>query len=96
MAGLGAAVRRIGIVWQPVPAAIYRVQAPDDGEYRVAVTYLGSDGHVATSVAEVVWHWLRNPATTWTGVQRISPWHLAPSTSLRVEREVAGLFDLPI
>lgn len=95
MAGVGATVRRVGIVWSPVPAAVYRVTSPDGDEFRVSVTYVDTRGRIATSVAEVVWHWLRDPGPAWTGVQRISPWALAETEGLLVERQVAGIFDLP-
>jgi hypothetical protein len=59
------------------------------------VTFFASDGTVATSVAEAVFHWLSNPNTTWTGVQRVAPWHIAEASGWRVERDVAAVFDLP-
>ncbi|MEZ5550883.1 MAG: exosortase T [Pseudomonadales bacterium] len=48
--------------------------APDE-RFTLRVSYLGSDGQIATSIAEVVWYWLNNPATRWTMVQRATPDH---------------------
>ena len=93
---LGAEVTRLGVSYEGVPAAVYRIIHPDGEVYRVAVTFLGSDGTVATSVAEAVFHWLRNPNTTWTAVQRIAPWDIAEAHGWLVDRELAAAFDLPI
>ncbi|MCB9519682.1 MAG: exosortase T [Myxococcales bacterium] len=95
LSALGADVHRLGVVFEPVPSAVYRVRAPDQREYRVAVTFVGSDGAVATSVAEVVWRWLRSPDTEWTGIQRIAPWDLASAEGRLVDLELARTFDLP-
>jgi exosortase/archaeosortase family protein len=95
MTALGARVERLGVTHESLPSAIYRVRHPDGQVYRVAVTFFASDGTVATSVAEAVFHWLSNPNTTWTGVQRVAPWHIAEASGWRVERDVAAVFDLP-
>ncbi len=95
MTALGARVERLGVSNDNLPSAIYRVRHPDGVVYRVAVTFFASDGTIATSVAEAVFHWLRNPNTTWTGVQRVAPWHIAEASGWLVERDVAAVFDLP-
>ena len=45
--------------------------------YLVRVSYISDHGVVASSVSEVVWHWLRQPDSVWTMVQRIVPEHPA-------------------
>lgn len=51
---------------------VYRARHADLGEYFLLVSYVSADGRVATSISEVVWHWLRQPSR-WTMVQRIVP-----------------------
>lgn len=68
----------------------------DPERYRVRVSYQSSAGRVASSVSEVVWHWLREPASTWTMVQRIVPEHLDMDASAATEWEhaIQRAFDL--
>ncbi len=94
--GLGADVQRLGVSWAPYPAAVYRVRDADGQQWRVRVTFIGSDGTVATSVAEVVWRWLRAPSTTWTALQHIAPWGTPDHASDRVARLLAAAFELPV
>ena len=41
--------------------------------YLVRVSYRSDHDQTATSIAEVVWLWLRNPNHRWTMIQRINP-----------------------
>ncbi|MCR9261097.1 MAG: exosortase T [Pseudomonadaceae bacterium] len=63
-------------------ATVYRAVANDlqsndavrkSQSYIVNVTYRSASGQQALSIAEVIWHWARNPRETWTMVQRIVP-----------------------
>ncbi len=53
-------------------ATLYR--AAQAGEsYLVEVTYRSDAGQLAMSVAEVVWHWLKDPSAGWTMTQLVIP-----------------------
>ena len=41
--------------------------------YLVRVSYQSDGGEMASSIAEVVWRWLRAPGSRWTMIQRIEP-----------------------
>lgn len=95
LAGSGHEVRFVGTEYTRLPTAVYRSVAPDGQVYRVAVTYVSDDGKVATSVPEVVWHWLKNTGVRWTAIQRISRWE-EPNWRRRLfDEAVARSFDLP-
>ena len=70
----GYDVRYVGTQFDPVPSAHYRVTGGgDDARWDVLVTYVGSNGALAASVAEVVWLWLQDTDSTWTMVERVTP-----------------------
>ncbi len=96
LAAAGFRVEKLGVSWAPVPSAVYRATDPDGRPWRVAVTFVSDDGVVATSVAEVVWRWLRSPRSVWTGAQRISPWVDYPASALVFDQLVAAALDLPL
>ena len=93
--GNGHRVRYLGAGHEGLPTAIYRSVDPAGQVWRVAVTYVSEHGEMATSVTEVVWRWLQNPASTWTMVQRISPWEMHPSGHLAWDTAVVKALDLP-
>lgn len=70
----GFRVHRLGIQHEPLPSAVYRAEGPNGAVWHVAVTFVSDDGVYATSVAEVVWHWLQRPSSVWTAWQRVTPW----------------------
>lgn len=72
--GLGYDVDRLGVRNDRIPHALYRAVDRDGRVWRVSVTYISSNNDIATSVAEAVWMWLRDPSTTWTVYERLQPW----------------------
>ena len=53
-------------------STVYRAIDESGQTSYLHVSYLSARGEVATSISEVVWHWLANPVR-WTMVQRIVP-----------------------
>ncbi len=90
---LGLDYRRAGGV--VLPSALYRSVDPDGQVWRVAVTYVSDRGEVAGSVAEAVWRWLQAPGTTWTQLQRVTPWSLDPVTRADWDAALLRAYDLP-
>ena len=100
----GHAVRYVGVRRGAMPTALYRSVDADGQRWRIAVSYVSSDGRWATSVAEVVWYWLRADRArarkpfrvpTWTMVQRIAPWDLPEQDSAAWDAAVVRALDLP-
>lgn len=93
----GHAVRYVGVRRGALPTAIYRSVDTHGQSWRVAVSYVASDGAWATSVAEAVWHWLRSGhSSTWTMVQRITPWDWPEHDSAAWDAALARALDLPL
>lgn len=93
----GHAVRYVGVRHGALPTALYRSVDADGRRWRIAVSYVASDGVWATSVAEAAWRWLRRTSAvqTWTMVQRITPWD-SPDADVAVwDAAVARALDLP-
>jgi len=57
------------------PVAVYRSLSPAGEDLRVRVQFVSSSGYATHSISEVVWHWLQQPAQTWTMVQTVTPWN---------------------
>ena len=93
--GAGHQVRYIGLHRGHLPSAVYRSIAPDGRHWRVAVTFISDRGEYATSVAEAVWHWLQNPGSRWTQLQRVTPWNLPLEQTAAWDRTLARALDLP-
>jgi exosortase/archaeosortase family protein len=94
--GAGHQVRYLGSIYAPLPAAIYRSIDPEGRAWRIAVSFVSNRGETTTSVAHAVWLWLKNPGTTWTQVQRITPWEAGAEQQAEWDRAVARALDLPI
>lgn len=90
---LGVQTQRVGVSYDGVPSAIYRVTTEDAAEWRIAVTYISDSGHLATSVGEVVWQWLHSPGESWTAYQRVTGWDSADA--LAWDAHVAAAFEFP-
>ncbi|NJN45639.1 MAG: hypothetical protein HC808_03140 [Candidatus Competibacteraceae bacterium] len=96
LTGLGHQVEYLGPVYTPIPTAIYRSTDPQGQLWRVAVTFYSSRGQLTTNVAETVWHWLQDPTSTWTMIQRVTPWNMSADRIDRWDRAVALALDLPL
>ncbi len=74
LSGAGFDVRLLGTD-HATGSTLYRAQAPQHHApaYLVRVSYISNHGERASSVAEVVWRWLRQPQSRWTMVQRVVP-----------------------
>ncbi|MCX2722174.1 exosortase T [Roseibium salinum] len=92
--GLGYDVEFLGTRFDPVPTALYRARAVTGEEWRVAVTFTSSDGDVTHNIAEAIWAWLQKPSTTWTSVQRITPWTVPDGRRAALEGAVIAALDL--
>ncbi|WP_169577593.1 exosortase T [Sinimarinibacterium sp. CAU 1509] len=90
---LGLDYRRAGSV--VLPSALYRSVDPDGRVWRVAVSYVSDRGEVAGSVAEAVWRWLQAPGSTWTQLQRVTPWSLDPAARADWDAALLRAYDLP-
>lgn len=92
--GAGHAVEYLGTDFSGIPSAVYRSRDPTGQLWRVQVSFVSSTGQIASSVSEAVWHWLLDPDTVWTMVERISPWHLPAPRQEQWEAGVARAFNL--
>ncbi len=92
--GLGYEVDRLGVRNGELPHALYRAVDRDGRVWRVAVTYVSSNRDIATSVAEAVWMWLRDPTTTWTVYERLQPWSAEPDHQ-HFDDTILRFYELP-
>lgn len=92
--GAGFDVSYLGMRFEPFPTASYRAVSPEGYAYLVAVSFEASDGYITASVAEAVWHWMRNRETVWTSIQRITPEDQSLVNQLHFEASVSAAFDL--
>ncbi|ASP33388.1 exosortase T [Labrenzia sp. VG12] len=92
--GLGFEVTFLGTRFDPVPTAYYRATSADGGDWRVAVTFTSSTGAVTHNIAEAIWLWLKAPGSSWTSIQRITPWSLAEDRQTAFEAAARAALDL--
>ncbi len=92
--GLGFDVAYQGIFYDPLPTSIYKATSPDGQSYRVAVTFTSDQGDVSTNISEVVWRWLNDRSTVWSGIQRISPWDMNAAELNDWDRAIASILDI--
>lgn len=92
--GLGFEVTFLGTRFDPVPTALYRARSKNGGDWRVSVTFVSGSGATTHNVAEAIWLWLKQPGTTWTSVQRITPWGLAEERRAAFEAATGAALDL--
>ena len=71
--GAGHRVRLLGVRAADA-TSVYKSEAPDGSVWRVDVSFVSDASERATNPAEVAWRWIQSPDTTWTMVQRITPW----------------------
>jgi exosortase/archaeosortase family protein len=92
--GLGYDVEFLGTRFEPVPTALFRARASSGEAWQVAVTYTSSAGHMTNNIAEAIWLWLKKPNTSWTSIQRITPWTLSDGERVALETAVNAALDL--
>jgi hypothetical protein len=92
--GLGFNVTFLGSRFEPVPTALYRARSETGGDWRVAVTFTSSTGETTHNIAEAIWLWLKRPGTTWTSIQRITPWMLDEPRRAAFEAAAGAALDL--
>ncbi len=92
--GLGYAVRFLGTSFSGAPTALYKAVGPKGDAWHVAVTFVSDQGHVTSNVAEAIWHWLAAPGSSWSSVQRVTPWHLADAERRTLEAAALAAQDV--
>ena len=95
LSGAGFEVESRGVTGSVLPGATYLATSPEGRRWRVVVTYVSDTGQTATSIAEVVWRWMKSPGSTWTAIQRFHPADASPRAVDRFDAAVARAFDLP-
>ena len=93
--GLGYNVSFIGTRFAPVPTAIYKAEDASGSAWQVAVTFTASTGFATSNVAEAIWHWLRNPTSSWQSIQRITPWQFDDNSRENFEQATIAALDIP-
>ncbi|MFO1371462.1 MAG: exosortase T [Candidatus Competibacteraceae bacterium] len=94
LAGEGHEVRYLGQTVGPIPSALYRTTDPQGRVWRVAVSYVSARGEFTTHVAHAVWLWLQTPGTTWSMIERITPWELSADAVENFDVTVWRALDL--
>jgi len=94
--GAGHRVRYLGARFSRVPTALYRSEDATGEAFEIRVSYVSESGQLATSVSEVVWHWLRRPEEAWTMVQRIAPASISRTELERWDAAVARAYNLNV
>lgn len=90
----GMSVRYMGVTRGAHPTATYRAEDERGLRWRVSVSYVADDGAWAASVSEAVWRWF-DSRSSWTLVERISPWNENPADTLAFDASVVRALDLP-
>ncbi|WP_208999764.1 exosortase T [Stappia sediminis] len=92
--GLGYRVEFLGTRFSPLPTALYRATSEAGKAWRVAVTFTSSDGNTTHNIAQAIWLWMQKPHTTWTSIQRITPWNIEAHQQTAFESAVIAALDL--
>ncbi len=90
--GLGFRVEYLGRKPGYPPSSVYKAVSQEGAAYRVSVTFASTGGRAVGSVAEAVWHWLREGGT-WTTVQRLAPWSEAEGEARQWDQAVMTALD---
>ncbi len=92
--GLGFEVQHIGISYDTIPTAVYKATSPEGHSYRISVSFISDRSHITSNVSETVWRWLQEPDSTWSAIQRISPWEQDASRTRRWDWAVLAALDI--
>ena len=93
--GLGFIVEYKGVSHKTIPTAIYKAIAVNGSSYRVAVSFISSQGHITSNVSEAVWYWMQQPGGIWYSLQRISPWNPNNFENSNWDHAVIASMDIP-
>ena len=93
--GLGFDVTFKGTSTGSWPSSIYTA-TDTAGQWIVAVTFAANDGFVTANIAQVIWHWLKNPNLVWSSYQRITPHNFDPSQRHQLEASLMASLDVPM
>lgn len=92
--GLGFDVEYRGLTYQPMATAIYKATNADNKSFRIAISFISDQGHITGNIAETVWRWLQAPGSTWSSVQRISPWGFDQKTHAHWDQSLMAALDI--
>jgi exosortase/archaeosortase family protein len=92
--GLGFKVQHVSISYDTIPTAVYKATTVEGQSYRIAVSFVSDQGHTTSNVSEAVWHWMQKRNSTWSAIQRISPWGQDESITRRWDRAVLTALDI--
>ena len=92
--GLGFNVQYKGVSHATLPTALYKAIAPDGATYRVAVSFVSSEGHITSNVSEAVWRWMQQSGGMWYALQRISPWNLEDTENNNWDNAIMAAMDI--
>ena len=95
--GAGHELERLGVRHGAVPTTVWRTTDPQGDTWRIEVSFVSDRGEVAESASEVAWRWLWQPDTTWTLIERISPFALCeadPARCADLERTLHSALDM--
>lgn len=99
---LGYKVESLGVRHTPLPSTHYRLIAPDDTVWRLAVSFTPVAGHpdnkriVAANVSEAVWRWFSRPKSSWLAVQRLAPWDMPVAEFTHWSVAAASALDITL
>lgn len=93
--GLGFAVKYLGYENKLIPTSVFQAEQPNGNNWRVAVTFFSDSGEIVHSVNEAIWHWLKNPNSSWYALQRITPASTNHQEIESWEKQVFRSLDLP-
>jgi len=94
--GSGHKVQYLGMTRNRIPTAVYRSIDPLGQAWRIRVSFVSDDGQQFHSVAAAVWHWMQHPGSTWSQVQRITPWSSSDSRADQFDEAVLRALDIKI
>ena len=92
--GLGFSVKPRGMRFSPLPTTTWRAVSPDGTVFRVETSFISTEGHRTSNVAEAIWLWMTHPGTSWTALQRVTPWEMEPSTRAYFEGALLAALEL--
>jgi exosortase/archaeosortase family protein len=94
--GSGHDVQYVGMDNRTIPTAVYRSIDPSGQPWRIRVSFVSNDGQQFHNVAAAVWHWIQHPGSTWSQIQRITPWSEVTEDADRFDAAALRALDIPL